>query len=112
MVLLIEEDFMKGIEIKKAALVHDTEPDNTVVKGISLGAFAMGTTPSAVDIKDGKMVRIRPLHYDWKYTMEELNPWKLNVRGKEFEPILKSYRLPLPWPIKNGLTLLTGLSIP
>ena len=61
----------------------------------------MGTTPSAVDIKNGKMVRIRPLHYDWKYTQEEANPWKLTVRGKVFKPILKSLQTPFALAYKK-----------
>ena len=91
---------MKEDKVKQASLI-DVEPDKTVVKGISLGAFAMGTTPSAVDIKNGKMVRIRPLHYDWQYTLEELNPWKLTVRGKEFKPILKSLQTPFALAYKK-----------
>jgi molybdopterin guanine dinucleotide-containing S/N-oxide reductase-like protein len=91
---------MKGDSVYQASPVS-VVPDKTVVKGISLGAFAMGTTPSAVDIKNGKMVRIRPLHYDWKYTHEELNPWKLSVRGREFKPILKSLQTPFALAYKK-----------
>ena len=32
--------------------------------------------PCAVDVKDGKIVRVRPLHYDWKYDFKDVNPWK------------------------------------
>jgi len=54
--------------------MENHEQEKTVVKAIALGAFAMGTGPSAVDVKNGKIVRIRPLHYDWKYTKEEIKP--------------------------------------
>ena len=49
---------------------------------------------AAVDIKDGKIVRIRPLHYDSKYKPEEWKPWKIEARGKVFEPPMKSLVAP------------------
>ncbi len=58
--------------------------DETTIKGMALGGH--GAMPAAVDTKDGKIVRIRPLHLDWKYDPAEFNAWKLNVRGKEFDP--------------------------
>jgi len=35
-----------------------------------------GRTVGCLDVKNGKIVRIRPLHWDWKYTEAELNPIK------------------------------------
>jgi len=29
---------------------------------------------SVIDVKDGKIVRIRPLHFDWKYRPEDFRP--------------------------------------
>ena len=49
-----------------------------------------GSNAAAVDVKDGKIVRIRPLHFDWKYKPEEMNPWKIEVRGKVFEAGMKT----------------------
>ena len=44
-----------------------------------------------VDVKDGKIIRIRPMHYDWKYDPEKvMNPWKMEVRGSTFEPSMKT----------------------
>ena len=59
------------------------EPEQTVV-GIYGGNC---TEPGVVDVKDGKIVRIRPLHYDENYTREELasNMWKYEARGKKLE---------------------------
>ncbi|MFC2026846.1 molybdopterin-dependent oxidoreductase [Chloroflexota bacterium] len=47
---------------------------------------------AVVDVKNGKVIRIRPLHYDWKYTKEELadRMWKMEARGKTLEPSKKS----------------------
>ena len=33
-----------------------------------------------------KLLRIRPLHYYWKYSPEQSSPWKIEARGKTFEP--------------------------
>ena len=49
---------------------------------------------ACVDVKDGKLLRIRPLHYDWKYSPEEYKPWKIEARGKTFEPTSKSLLAP------------------
>ena len=39
----------------------------------------------AVDVKNGRIVRIRPIHYDENLDFEALNPWKIEARGKVFE---------------------------
>ncbi len=66
------------------------EPETTIVRGIANGG--MGGEPSAVDSKNGKIVRIRPIRWDWKYTREELKDklWKFESRGKSFECPIKS----------------------
>ena len=48
------------------------EPEKTVIKALSLGGVGSGGAPCAVDVKDGKIVRVRPLHYDWKYNREQI----------------------------------------
>ena len=62
----------------------------TVVKPIACGGS--GGDPLAVDSKDGKIVRVRPLHWDMNYTKEELAPstWELNARGKKLEMPMKA----------------------
>ncbi|MFC1905479.1 molybdopterin-dependent oxidoreductase [Chloroflexota bacterium] len=57
------------------------------IKGLALGGH--GALPAAIDVKNGKVVRIRPLHLDWKYDKKEFNPWQIRARGKIFEPSLK-----------------------
>ena len=68
----------------------ETLEEKTVMKGLGLSGNAMGANAAAVDVKDGKIVRIRPLRYDSKYKPEEFNPWKVVARGKVFEPTMKS----------------------
>ena len=64
--------------------------EKTVIKGTCLSSFGDNSNVACVDVKDNKIVRIRPLHYDWKYKPEEFNPWKFEARGKTFEPPLKA----------------------
>ena len=75
----------------------DWEPEKTVIKSLALGGLERGGGPCAVDVKGGKVIRIRPLHYDWKYTSEEMNPWKFQRNGKTLEPLMKS--LPAPFSL-------------
>ncbi len=64
--------------------------EKTCIKGTCLSSFGDNSNVTCVDVKDNKIVRIRPLHYDWKYKPEEFNPWKFEARGKTFIPPLKA----------------------
>ncbi|HLA81649.1 MAG TPA: molybdopterin-dependent oxidoreductase, partial [Thermoleophilia bacterium] len=65
---------------------NGSSEEKTYVKDISWCGVVYGCGSSCVDVKDGKIIRIRPLHYDWKYTKEEIKPWVMKARGKTFEP--------------------------
>jgi molybdopterin guanine dinucleotide-containing S/N-oxide reductase-like protein len=79
-------------------LEKEAAKEKTVLKGLSFCAFAADGNLSEVDIKDGKIIRIRPFHYDRKYNPESFRPWKIEARGKVFEPCMKS----LPGPLSLG----------
>ncbi len=66
--------------------------EKTLIRDISFcGVPENGSNASMVDVKDGKIVRIRPMHYDWKYDPgKDMNPWKFEVRGSTFEPSMKT----------------------
>ena len=70
--------------------MSDKEAYTTTVQSIASGGT--GGEPTAVDSRDGKIVRIRPLHIDEKYTPEELEAsmWELDVDGKKFRPEFKA----------------------
>jgi trimethylamine-N-oxide reductase (cytochrome c) len=59
--------------------------------------FSPDSNCSVVDVKDGRVVRIRPLHFDWKYNQDDFNPWKMEARGHVFEPGMKA--LPPPYSL-------------
>jgi trimethylamine-N-oxide reductase (cytochrome c) len=50
-----------------------------------------------VDVKDGKIVRVRPFRYDWKYKREDVKTWKFQKDGKTLEAAWKS--LPGPFAL-------------
>lgn len=58
----------------------------------SIACGGTGGDLTAVDSKDGKIVRIRPINYLDTYTKEELAPsmWKIKVGDEEFTPGYKS----------------------
>jgi molybdopterin guanine dinucleotide-containing S/N-oxide reductase-like protein len=62
----------------------------TCIKGTGLSSFGDNSNMTAVDIKNDKIIRIRPFHFDWKYKPEEWQPWKLEAHGKVFKPPMKS----------------------
>ena len=49
--------------------------DKTVLKTLGQCSFAQGGEIASVDVKDGKIVRIRPHHHDERYTEEELGQY-------------------------------------
>ncbi len=63
------------------------EPETTILRAMRLGGGGGELTCS--EIKNGKIIRIRPLHYDSKYTKEEIAPWSMEARGVTFEPLMK-----------------------
>ena len=72
-----------------------TEPgEKTLIKSTGLVGHGECSSLAAVDVKGGKIVRIRSFPYDWKYKPEEFKPWKIEARGKVFEPPLKSRMIP------------------
>lgn len=73
------------------------EEEESFIRGsISMG-FGRDGTPSRVEVKNGKIVRIRPLRYaEEGYGKDYLNPWRLEVKGKVLEaPAEKTLIAPL-----------------
>ena len=77
------------------------QPDKTVIKALALGGLLGGGGECAVDVKDGKVVRIRPFHYDWKYDLKSLNP------ARPSKPCQSQCHRHSHWLIKRGPSLPT-----
>jgi len=55
----------------------------TVVKSLGQCSFSSNNGDmAAVDVKDGRIIRIRPEHYDTKYTKKDINAWEININGE------------------------------
>jgi anaerobic selenocysteine-containing dehydrogenase len=67
---------------------------------ISLG-FSPNANSAVVDVKNGRIIRVRPLHFDWKYDKKEFNPWRMEVRGHVLEPGMKTLVAPFSLAYKK-----------
>ncbi|MDR2108638.1 MAG: molybdopterin-dependent oxidoreductase [Coriobacteriales bacterium] len=75
--------------------------DQSVIKSLGWLGFGGTCNTARVDSKDGRIVRIRPLHYDERYTSEELNEWCIEKDGKQFKAGMKSLLPPLSLAYKT-----------
>ena len=75
--------------------------DKTVIKSLGLSGGIFGAVPCAVDVSRDRIVRIRPLHFDWKYDKKKFNPWKIEKNGQVFEPLMKSTPAPFSLAYKK-----------
>ena len=75
----------------------DPRADKTVIRSLGLGGLLGGSDPSCVDVKDGKVLRIRPMRFDWKFDRESFNSWKFARNGKTLESSFKG--MPSPWSL-------------
>ena len=74
----------------------------TVYKSLGLCGFGLGSNSAAVDVKDGKILRIRPMHYGEKYNIEDMRPWKITARnGAVLEPTTHTCPSPLQYGYKK-----------
>jgi molybdopterin guanine dinucleotide-containing S/N-oxide reductase-like protein len=69
--------------------------EKTLVRDLSWCGVYNGANASMVDVKDGRIIRIRPARYYDKYTKEQVKPWVMHARGKTFEPSEKTLIPPL-----------------
>jgi trimethylamine-N-oxide reductase (cytochrome c) len=77
------------------------DKEKTIVKGLSFGGVTEDANAAQVDVKNGKIIRIRPLHFDSKYKPEEFKPWKIEARGQVFKPTMKTLLPPFSLAYKN-----------
>ena len=78
-------------------------PDKTVLKPLTTMSNSMSAQISAIDVKDGKILRIRPLHLDEKYKKEELGLWEIKGRGLTFTPPIKTVPHHFSYCYKNRI---------
>jgi molybdopterin guanine dinucleotide-containing S/N-oxide reductase-like protein len=84
----------------ESGLVSSPTEEKSVVLGLSFSG-TMGGNATQADYKNGRILRIRPLHYDSKYTVEEIKPWTIKARGQVFKPTMKTLTPPFSLAYKN-----------
>jgi anaerobic selenocysteine-containing dehydrogenase len=67
-----------------------TDGDKQVIRGGGLMGSGDSGPPTLIDVKDGKITRIRPLHYERSYDKKDFNVWKMEAKGKTLEPPMKA----------------------
>jgi molybdopterin guanine dinucleotide-containing S/N-oxide reductase-like protein len=82
-----------------AEMEREGRGESTVVRGLCFIGIPADSNSVQVECDDGKIIRIRPLHYDWKYP--DLKPWKMHARGKTFSPSMESLIPPFTLGYKN-----------
>jgi anaerobic selenocysteine-containing dehydrogenase len=87
----------------KGKSVRESQKEKSFVKGLSLADFGVDGNPSVVDVSRGRIVRIRPLHYEWKYDKKNFNFWKIEARGKVLEPNMKTLLPPFALAYKKRI---------
>jgi molybdopterin guanine dinucleotide-containing S/N-oxide reductase-like protein len=85
----------------KNKVKDQNKTEKTFVRSLGLGGVLGGGNPAAVDVKNGKIVRIRPLHYDWKYNKDEFNAWKFKRNSATLEPNYKTLISPFSLAYKK-----------
>lgn len=87
--------------VEKGKSRKNDREEKSFIKGLGLGDFGMNGNLSVIDVMNGRIVRIKPLHYDWKYNEREFNPWKMQARGQVFEPKMKTLLPPFDLAYKK-----------
>ena len=64
----------------------DIGADRQVIRGSGLIGSGDSGVPTLVDVKDGRITRIRPLDYEMNYDRKDFNAWKIEAKGKILEP--------------------------
>ncbi len=63
------------------------EAETSMIRGSSFMGFGRDGMPTRVEVKNGRIVRIRPLRYaDEGYTEEFMKPWKIEKNGATLMP--------------------------
>ena len=85
------------------AHIDPVKPERTFTKNLSFCAHCNGSNVARVDVNNGKIIRIRPLHYNEQYEPREFNPWQMNARGKVFRPTMKEPLSPFALSYKKRI---------
>jgi anaerobic selenocysteine-containing dehydrogenase len=89
--------------LNKNKPIMKVKDGKTYVKALSLMGGGASGFPGAVDVENGRITRVKPLHYDWQYDKKSFNSWKIEARGKSFEPSMKTLLPPISLAYKKRI---------
>jgi len=70
-------------------------PIESKIRGLGFGNFGRDSGPAVIDVRDGKMVRVRAVHLeDYGFDKDYMKPYSITVDGKTLEMQLKSTQSP------------------
>jgi hypothetical protein len=81
-----DETLLRTLSEQEAKqLGQEAQRVKTTFASVSLVGFTDATQIAAFDVVNGKLIRIRPLHYDWLYEPKDFNydAAKIEVKGKQ-----------------------------
>jgi anaerobic selenocysteine-containing dehydrogenase len=81
----------------------DIGADRQVIRGSGLIGSGDSGVPTLVDVKNGKITRIRPLSYEMNYDRKDFSAWKIQAKGKTFEPPLHALVGPIGLAYKKRI---------
>ena len=90
----------------------DIGADKQVIRGSGLIGPMDSGVPTLVDVKDGKITRIRPLQYESKYDKKDFNVWKMEAKGRTFEPPMRGVVGPIGQSYKKRVYSKNRVSYP
>jgi molybdopterin guanine dinucleotide-containing S/N-oxide reductase-like protein len=83
----------------------DKENNSTQIIPKTLGFIGFGNDSNAlnVDVRNGRIIRLRPWRDNAADSAQRLKPWKMEARGKVFESPVKALISPLTLAYKNRI---------
>jgi trimethylamine-N-oxide reductase (cytochrome c) len=78
---------------------NKSDSQKTIVRGLAFCSVTTDSNTVRIDVDNGKIIRIRPLHFNWQY--KNLALWEMSARGKTFVPSMKSLIPPYSLGYKN-----------
>jgi hypothetical protein len=88
-----DETLLRAISQQESKqLEQEAQRVKTTFASLALVGFTDATQIAAFDSIGSKLIRIRPLHYDWQYQPKDFNydAAKIEVNGQTFRPPMKS----------------------
>ena len=73
----------------------------TTIKTMGFCGPCSASEPAQVDVRDGKILRVRPFSYVENASKDGLNQWSIKARGKEFKAAEKSEITPFALAAKH-----------